>query len=196
MSQTEMISAVPAREVPALERRLAELCAPTLLGEKSGSLLCLSQQEFPSLRHLLARYNDAAHGPRFEILRERAGRSLVFVYWPARLEGRLAEPDVAALLRPLGYPAGPLDRQLHVLRRRLEAADFPHEIGLFLDYPVADVVGFARNGGANCKLCGYWKVYGDVACARAMFARYDACRDRLCRFLEAGNSISQLYSAA
>ena len=73
---------------------------------------------------------------------------------------------------------------------------FPHEIGLFLDYPVADVVGFARKGGADWKLCGYWKVYHDVEAARERFACFDACRACLCRMLAAGNTISQLLCAA
>ena len=36
----------------------------------------------------------------------------------------------------------------------------------------------------------------DVEKAKALFARYDACRARLCRFLATGHSISQLYPAA
>ena len=48
------------------------------------------------------------------------------------------------------------------LRARLaQGGAFPHEIGLFLDYPADDVLAFVEKGGAGCKLCGYWKVYGD-----------------------------------
>lgn len=113
------------------------------------------------------------------------------------LQARLARPAVMQILRPLGYPVGgTLNQMLQVLRIRLMQQHFPHEIGLFLDYPVADVVGFARKGGADWKLCGYWKVYDDVEKAKALFARYDACKERLCRFLAAGHSISQLYPAA
>ena len=39
---------------------------------------------------------------------------------------------------------------------------FPHEIGIFLGYPLADVAGFIRNKGRNCKCIGTWKVYGDA----------------------------------
>lgn len=182
-----------------LEQRLAAFCAPTLLGAKVGSLVCLSQQEFPALAIQVRRYNRnlGRHGLRFEILRERDGRSLVFVYWPERLQAQLARPAVMQILRPLGYPVGnTLDEMLRVLRARLVEEHFPHEIGLFLDYPVADVLGFAKTGGADWKLCGYWKVYDDVEKAKALFARYDACRARLSRFLATGHSISQLYPAA
>ena len=182
-----------------LEQRLAAFCAPTLLGAKVGSLVCLSQDEFPTLSAQVQIYNAklGRHGLRFEILREQGGRSLVFVYWTQRLQARLARPAVMQILRPLGYPVGgTLNQMLQVLRIRLMQQHFPHEIGLFLDYPVADVVSFARKGGADWKLCGYWKVYDDVEKAKALFARYDACKERLCRFLAAGHSISQLYPAA
>ena len=182
-----------------LEQRLAAFCAPTLLGAKVGSLVCLSQQEFPALSVQVQWYDAelSRHGLRFEILQEKGSRSLIFVYWPERLQARLTRPAIMQILRLLGYPVGgTLSQMLQELRTRLMQQHFPHEIGLFLDYPVADVVGFVRKGGADWKLCGYWKVYDDVEKARELFARYDACKAHLCRFLAAGHSISQLYQAA
>ena len=80
-------------------------------------------------------------------------------------------------------------------KRFTPGGDFPHEIGLFLDYPPEDVEAFIA-GSSECKLCGYWKVYGDVDGARERFACYDACRLCLCRMLAAGNTISQLLQTA
>lgn len=46
------------------------------------------------------------------------------------------------------------------LRIRINSSKtFPHEIGLFLGYPVEDVKGFIENKGENCVKCGAWKVY-------------------------------------
>lgn len=47
---------------------------------------------------------------------------------------------------------------------------FPHEIGLFLDYPLVDVIGFIRNTGKNCKCSGCWKAYGNAKEAEKTFA--------------------------
>ncbi len=42
-----------------------------------------------------------------------------------------------------------------------EEPDFPHEIGLFLGYPLEDVKSFIENK-ADCSKCsGCWKVYGN-----------------------------------
>ena len=90
-----------------------------------------------------------------------------------------------------------LRAKLNCLQARFaEGGGFPHEIGLFLGYPPEDVRAFVATGGAGCKLCGYWKVYHNVEAARACFARYDACRDRLCRAIAQGTTISQLLCAA
>ena len=89
-------------------------------------------------------------------------------------------------LRPcLEYFKGRLDR----------AGGFPHEIGLFLGYPLADVLGFCALGGACAKLCGYWKVYGDVEYAKACFRRFDESRAFLCGGLKEGRSLIQLLAA-
>ena len=95
-----------------------------------------------------------------------------------------------------GYPVdGGLEAMLSALRRRLEGADFPHEIGLFLGYPPVDVEGFRRNGGRNCKLCGPWKVYGPVEEARQRFRTFHRCRAALCRRVASGMTLAQLFPA-
>ena len=63
-----------------------------------------------------------------------------------------------------GYTDTSVDGAIEWLRMRLASGDgFPHEIGLFLGYPVEDVLGFIENAGQNCKCCGCWKVYCNEA---------------------------------
>ena len=54
------------------------------------------------------------------------------------------------------------------MQRLGQAAEFPHEIGLFLGYPPEDVQGFLEN--RLCKCVGCWKVYGDEQAAQNGFA--------------------------
>ena len=61
--------------------------------------------------------------------------------------------------------------------------------------PAADVEGFRRNGGRNCKLCGHWKVYGQVEEAQRRFLAFDRCREALCRWVAEGRSLEQLFPA-
>lgn len=62
---------------------------------------------------------------------------------------------------------------LEQLRTRLHGSEeFPHEIGVFLGYPLNDVLGFIKYHGSNCKGMGDWKVYGDLGEAQKTFAKF------------------------
>ena len=70
-----------------------------------------------------------------------------------------------------GYTEGSAEEMLGRLADRIgmyagRELVFPHEIGVFLDYPLADVEGFIRNAGRDYLLSGYWKVYHDPALDR------------------------------
>ncbi|MGN0655687.1 MAG: DUF3793 family protein, partial [Ruminiclostridium sp.] len=120
-------------------------------------------------------------------------RVLLLIYSEALLKKRLSDINVRKLLRQYGYSKEmQLEECLDRLSWRIQDNDgFPHEIGLFLDYPVEDVEGFISNKGGNYKLCGCWKVYGCEETARRTFANYDKCRKYLCNKLNEGADIYQ-----
>ena len=73
-------------------------------------------------------------------------------------------------------------RQVDTLCARLSTGgDFPHEVGLFLGYPVEDVIGFIENKGKNCLCCGCWKCYSNACAAQKAFDKFRkmCIRDRL-----------------
>ena len=72
---------------------------------------------------------------------------------------------------------------------------FPHEIGLFLEYPLADIEGFIEHQGKDALESGYWKVYGDVEQARAAFRLYDELKAALTTMLAAGVSFRECCAA-
>ena len=83
------------------------------------------------------------------------------------------------------------------LRIRLaQREDFPHEIGLFLGYPLGDVIGFIKNAGQNCKCVGCWKVYCNECEAIKAFARFKKCTSVYVRLWNQGRSVRQLTVAA
>ncbi len=183
-----------------VELLLARHAAPTLLGAKASSLVALPVRQFPFPAQImdLCQKLLGGCGLRFRLLGGCPRTTLMLVYRPALLESLLRDQGAESILRGYGYPLDKgLDALLEHLAHRIEQErDFPHEIGLFLDYPPEDVLGFIQNEGAGCKLCGYWKVYSDVETARTRFACYDACRQCLCGLVEAGKSLEQLLRAA
>ncbi len=173
-------------------KKLAFYTAPTLLGIKCASLVSLSSDEFDLDFHA-RNFNRraASKALKIKILRSGETKKPLLVYNEQLLERHLAEYDVKSILKRFGYSESfSLDECLDRLSARFsESGKFPHEIGIFLDYPVEDVIGFIRNKGGNFKLCGCWKVYGSEENARRKFANYDKCRKFLCGRLSEGDDI-------
>ena len=68
--------------------------------------------------------------------------------------------------------------------------------GIFLDYPLGDVIGFIQNGGQNYKCSGCWKVYCNECEALKMFQKYHKCREVYRNLWAKGRSVLQLTVAA
>jgi len=83
------------------------------------------------------------------------------------------------------------------LQERLRSSsDFPHEIGLFLGYPLEDVRGFIENAGQNCKCTGCWKVYCNECETVKLFMKYKKCKDIYTKLFEnRGRSVWELTVA-
>ena len=183
-----------------LDRLLAAYCSPTLAGIKPASLVSCDRTLYPDLPQRLTAYR-AAFAPRdmhFEIVCACSGRYLLLVYHRAQLERRLADQRVQRVLERFGYPVGqPLAEQLKMLKKRIALSDgFPHEIGLFLGYPIEDVVGFIRYGGRGCKLSGCWKVYGDADAAARLFERLTRVCRAVTKRVEQGETLLEVFAAA
>lgn len=182
-----------------LEQLLIDHCAPTLAGLKTASLFrCLGTEE-QRLEEKLSRLNTemAAKGVCLAEMKRFAAGTLVYVYRRKALELELQKPETQRFLTEYGYAEFDADTCLHRLRTRLAASDeFPHEIGVFLGYPLGDVKEFIRNKGKNSKCTGCWKVYCDECEARRTFARYEKCRCVYQRLFSDGRELLKLTVAA
>lgn len=183
------------------EAVLVEQCAPTLAGIKPASLFRCQTGGPEAVRRAAAHWGRelAPFGIAIRVLKTcpQTGACLICLYRAGWLRRILAEPSHRAFLQRLGYRTdrgcGGLLEQLSD-RLCLERA-FPHEIGLFLGYPLEDVVGFMENRGRNYTCCGFWKVYGDPAAAQRQFARYRRCTEVYSRHFRQGVPITRLVAA-
>lgn len=143
-------------------------------------------------------------GLNVELLAKRSNGTLIYVYRPDWLRQILDDPECSAFLREQGYGPESTRGCLKTLRLRMRmesindpdgvACNFPHEIGVFLGYPIEDVIGFVENEGANYIFRGYWKVYSNPEEATELFCRYKACRRQLVDRYEAGERLEDLMS--
>lgn len=110
-------------------------------------------------------------------------------------EDPAAPPDDVPIMERLAHGScikapvtGDVPAAIGHLKERLKTCrPFPHEIGIFLGYPIDDIEGFTA--GRKCLLSGYWKVYANPEKAERIFERYTKCRDALCRRVAGGEPL-------
>ena len=138
-------------------------------------------------------------GIRVKCLCQGAGRAVVYVYREAEVQQCLEDPQVAAFLQQYGIDLNKIESEacLNHLGARVSLSargmeHYPHEMGIFLGYPLEDVRGFIRHEGKESRYTGYWKVYGDVTQAKQIFQAYDDAKE--CAVMEymAGKHMSEI----
>ncbi len=170
---------------------LALETAEVLAGVKPANLL-----NMPKKRHRLE-YNFYSawqeHGREIlettglqvEIMADRAGSLLLFIYRTDSLQALLERTTVRSFLRKAGYPDSfDLQMALARLKTGINATDFPHEMGVFLGYPLKDVAGFM--GWVNLPSSGHalWKFYGNPERSIKLARAFRNCRQRMAKRLE------------
>lgn len=119
--------------------------------------------------------------------------AVIYVCRRNHLEQLLSDCAYREFLRDVGYTGAGLDGLLAQLVGRLQTQpEFPHEVGVFLGYPLQNVIGFIENRGQNFTCCGFWKSYGDPAETQACFACYRRCIRDYVDMCEQGVPIERL----
>lgn len=180
------------------EQTIVQYCAPVLAGLKTANLFSWHFADQKAMRRevLALRRQVERKGLRLRVLAFRSGRSLLYLYRPQALARDLSQEDAAALLAQCGYQIDTVESLLAELYSRISAAkEFPHEIGLFLGYPPADVKGFMDHHAAHYKCAGTWKVYSDEAGAALKFRQYRHCTEVYRRRAAEGYPLEKLTVA-
>ena len=162
-----------------LETQIALQCAPLLTGMKISNLLTVRSSRTQEVMGLFEGTAISCY-----LLYGSGDKTTFLLYSRSALMEYLAEEDIERLMGGLGYHVLGLEQILECVSEKYTAhmngnGGFPHEIGLLLGYPPADVLGFIRNNGRNYLCTGYWKVYSNQSECRRIFRRYNQARERL-----------------
>lgn len=180
------------------EKSLIAHCSPTLASLKPASLFNFSYETEEELEESLTYWNAQMKekGVRLFVLKKQKQKALIYVYRVSRLEKELKDRRKAEFLNLYGYAGLSVEEALGHLKERLGLCEeFPHEIGVFLGYPLEDVVGFIENTGKNFRFAGLWKVYGNLDEAMRTFGKYKKCTDIYLRLWNDGRTVRQLTVA-
>lgn len=168
---------------------------PTLMKEKASTLLNFSDGNH-HLRSSWDRYKGEVLN-RFKVefieLKKDAHSTWVLFYDRETLEDVIRGERNIEFLARFGYRNEMnIEECLLKLSRRFEYC-CPHEIGIFLGYPLDDVVFFINGSKGKCKMTGYWKVYDNIEEAKNTFDKYDRIRADFINLMISGVRPTDVY---
>lgn len=131
----------------------------------------------------------------FKELRNTSKGKQVLFYNPDVLFDTITQPGNLAYLERFGYSSRcTLEDCLQLLRARFFAAgasgisgngrSFPHEIGIFLGYPLKDVKGFIEKGRVPLVKIGRWQVFGESEESMQLMNMHKKAEDVLLNFIK------------
>ena len=185
----EMLCAMDRRKI---ELQIVLQCAPTIAGLKTSNLLIIPREQEDKARYVLR--HSGLLGYRLVYDKRRV---IFLVFNRDMLMSYLSQMDVKEFLSSYGYRTDAFGYCLRNFQGRYEQyvrdrKNFPHEMGVFLGYPLEDVEGFIENEGDNFLLSGYWKVYSDQLKKQELFEKFDIVKDDMVRMIGKGCQIKDI----
>lgn len=184
-----------SKEQNTVRKQAAFHCAQVLAGVKASNILIITEGTEKDVAFVLA-----GTGVEYKCLWSGGDRTIYLLYRRGQAERILQNRETERFFRDFGYGSMKLPNVLSRLEKRYQLyakgqGEFPHEIGLILEYPIWDVKGFIEHKGRDFLFSGYWKVYREPEEARRRFAVYTAIRDRVVEETGRGKSLWRICAS-
>ncbi|KGM96332.1 hypothetical protein Z968_06795 [Clostridium novyi A str. 4552] len=171
--------------------------APTLAGEKVSSLVNFNKTRKRDLYSSWIKYKEQIieilNIDYFE-LKKTDDMCVVLFYNSDQLTEILSNEKNQKFLSRFDYSNFDSNLEcLEILSYRYENL-CPHEIGIFLGYPLEDVKDFVECPNKQCLLLGYWKVYNDIKDAQIKFNKFNSIKDRVVYLTVQGTEPSRIVN--
>lgn len=168
---------------------IAYSAAPTIAKEKVSSLVIFNNRNERNLYKYWEKHKkeiEIKFPLKFYELKKDDKIVVVLFYNEEKLKKILLQEKNLNFLKRFGYKKNmDIEECLKLLSSRYENA-CPHEIGVFLGYPIDDVVEFIDCPNKQCLMLGYWKVYHNLEKAKDIFKKYDMAKDKMINLIIEG----------
>ena len=190
----DIVDIIKEMDVHSIPLQLALQCAPVISGIKISNLLTIPAKSLRELSAVLKKTELS-----FRILYPGRERLVILIYRDTELKEYLEREEVMAFIYKCGYETSDISKIFPVFVKRYMRymelkQDFPHELGLFLGYPIEDVEGFIKENGKNYLYSGYWKVYKDAEIKIRLFKNYEKVQTEIVRLLYEGLDIMDIIT--
>ncbi len=183
-------------DLKAADMQIVLHCAPFLAGLRISNLLILQKDQAARVRWLFAQTRFS-----YVILYSSSQKEVMLLYREQELNRYLGRGEVRTMLREMGYRDFSTERLLEVFAARYVSFmqgrnSFPHEMGLFLGYPLEDVRGFIEHNGRNAVCAGYWKVYENQPEKQLLFHGFHLAEEGLVKLMAQGFRLEDILKYA
>lgn len=190
----DIVDIIKEMDVHSIPLQLALQCAPVISGIKISNLLTIPAKSLRELSAVLKKTELS-----FRILYPGRERLVILIFRETELKEYLEREEVMAFIYKCGYETSDISKIFPVFVKRYMRymelkQDFPHELGLFLGYPIEDVEGFIKENGKNYLYSGYWKVYKDAELKIRLFKNYEKVQTEIVRLLYEGLDIMDIIT--
>ena len=142
-----------------------------------------------SIRLLIKHYNQQFNSKGiYFILIEQESQYTIYVY-NSKFKDYISSNAVQNFLKSYQYP-NTFELCIQELKKRLNTKNFPHEIGVFLGYPLDDVIGFIEH--KPYYLVGDWKVYQNVNEAKKQFDVFKQAKEQMLNEIHNGYELYKI----
>ncbi len=177
--------------------RLMGILGPVILKVKPSEILSFSKSHkcySENLRKIEEVFSECKEIKYKVIDYKGAGKKILF-YRENELNKTLKDKNNLRFLRGIGYPSAyGLHRYLEFLSKKIEGGIIPDEIGVFLGYPLKDVMGFMGHPSLKLTKINGWRVYGDSLLSDIKYNQFKNAKDNI-KILLTFSSVSEiLYS--
>lgn len=157
--------------------------SPTILGVKPAELINVKFKTLEKYQKYFGFFSDL----KYIEIRDftHLGRKQLFFYHRESLEEVLNHGVNQKFLIDIGYPSTiEINHYLDILIKKLQSNTFPHEIGVFLGYPLKDVLGYMGVSSQKLVKIKGWKYYGNESLSLLQYNKFLKARDVFKVFLE------------
>ncbi len=170
---SDFVKSSPESQTCRGTRCIIEHIGATIIGVKPACLISIQEKDFLAE---CKKHFTCGSPVSFVIVKGVKTRKQLFIYHKERLESLLSNAEIHTFLVKQGYPeAGTSETYVRLLVRKLRGTQFPHEIGLFLGYPLQDVLGFMGAPIPFSKTMG-WRMYGDTRASEKVYFKFRSAR--------------------
>ncbi|TCO78651.1 DUF3793 family protein [Marinisporobacter balticus] len=161
---------------------LVQLLGPVLLGAKPAEILSFQNHD-KALYEKMNKIQDSFKNCKkisYKIFHFNHRSTKVFFYNTVSLDTVLSDYQNAKFLSSMGYPKNySLDHYIDHMIHKMMHGTIPDEIGIFLGYPLKDVLGFMGHPSLKLTKINGWRVYGDATLSDKKYNEFINAKNKI-----------------